>query len=409
MALLCLGNTMTNRERMLAAFRGEALDWIPFAPRMDLWSLAHQTRGTVPRAFEGLNMVELAKAMDTAAHAVRGDFTLRGGPSNGLNGLGCGNAPDFPYHTELRGIPYEVDSEKGNTVATFHTAAGDITTQLEYTRQMRGDGISLSMVKSYPIESLDDFEGVAQIFEHLQVVPKPDGYGAFKQMVGEQGVAVAAGAVAASPVHAMLHDLMPMDRFFYLYLEEREAMQALAERMTPYFEACLEACVQSDAEAVTWGNNYDRDLTWPPFFEEEIAPWLKKASDRLHAAGKLLVTHCDGENRGLFPLYRHCGIDVAESVCTAPMVECTLAELREGFGPNTAVFGGIPSVALLDDAMDAASFDGHLDELFGHLGTGEGLVLGVSDNVPPDANLDRFRPIKERIEAFGAVRPAASG
>ena len=28
-----------------------------------------------------------------------------------------------------------------------------------------------------------------------------------------------------------------------------------------------------------------------------------------------------------------CGIDVAESVFTAPMVECTLAELREGFGP----------------------------------------------------------------------------
>lgn len=390
---------------MMAAFRGEALDRIPFAPRMDLWCFAHQARGTVPEEFEGLNMADLARAMDTAAHAVRGDFTLPSGPSNGLNGLGCGNAPDYPYHTELRGIPFESHSQGGNRITTYHTSAGDVTTHLEYTRQMRSDGISIPMVRSYAIQSLDDFEAVAQIFEHLDVIPNPGGYAAFKERTGQQGVAIAAGAVAASPIHAMLHDLMPMDQFFYLYLEAREALKALAERMTPYFEAVLEVCANSDAEAVTWGNNYDRDLTWPPFFEEEIAPWLKKVSDRLHREGKYLVTHCDGENRGLLPLYRQCGIDVAESVCTAPMTECTLSELRDGFGPSTTVFGGIPSVALLDDAMNPESFEAHLDALFGNLGTGERLVLGVSDNVPPDANLDRFERIRERIEAFGPVQP----
>ncbi|MCC7261081.1 MAG: hypothetical protein IT369_01035, partial [Candidatus Latescibacteria bacterium] len=45
-------------------------------------------------------------------------------------------------------------------------------------------------------------------------------------------------------------------------------------------------------------------------------------------------------------------------------------------------------------------------QVFGELGTGERLILGVSDNVPPAASLARLARIKERVEAWGPVRPA---
>jgi hypothetical protein len=35
-------------------------------------------------------------------------------------------------------------------------------------------------------------------------------------------------------------------------------------------------------------------LTYPPYFEREIQPWLRKVSSRLAAAGKLLLCHTDG-------------------------------------------------------------------------------------------------------------------
>ncbi len=164
----------------------------------------------------------------------------------------------------------------------------------------------------------------------------------------------------------------------------------------------LAAC---DAEVVFWGANYDQDLTWPPFFREEIAPWLKRVSDRLHAAGKFLLTHTDGENKALLPLYPACGFDVAESVCPAPMTQCTLAEVRTGMGPNVTVWGGIPSVALLEESMSESAFERYLDDLFGSLGGGGRLILGVSDNVPPKADLGRLARIKERAEAFKPSKP----
>ena len=397
---------MTHRERMLATVRGQPTDAIPWAPRMDLWSIARRARGTLPEGFEGLNTVEIARKLDVACHAVGADFSLSGGRDVSLRGLGIDNHQDYPYRVELRGLPIESDDDGENLRTRIRTPAGEVFTHLLRTAQMAREGISLPFVKAYAIRSADDFEAVARIFEHLEVIPTPEAYTAFKRRVGEQGIAVARGPVAASPIHLMLHELIAMDRFYYLYMDEREAMHRLAERMEPVFEALLDVLVGCDAEVVFWGANYDQDLTWPPFFEEEIAPWLRRVSDRLHAAGKHLLTHTDGENRGLLPLYRTSGFDVAESVCPHPMTRCTLAEIRRGMGSDITVWGGIPSVALLDDSMGDAAFEAYLDDLFGALGAGDHLILGVADNVPPDAGLERLERIKERVEAFGPVQPA---
>ena len=67
------------------------------------------------------------------------------------------------------------------------------------------------------------------------------------------------------------------------------------------------------------------------------------------------------------------------------------------------VWGGIPSVTLLDDSMPDAAFEEYLDDVFASLGKGERLILGVSDNVPPRASLAWLERIKERVEAFGPV------
>ena len=40
---------------------------------------------------------------------------------------------------------------------------------------------------------------------------------------------------------------------------------------------------------------------------------------------------------------------------------------------------------------------------FAELGMAERLILGVSDNVPPDCSLARLERIRERVEAFGPV------
>ena len=395
---------MTHRERMLAAMRGEPTDQIPWAPRMDLAYIAWRARGEVPQRFVDMNTAEIADELGVACHAVRGDYTLSREPADlALRGLGLDNHPDYACRIEVRDLKVEFEHSDGCYDTTIHTPAGPVTTRLRMTKEMSADGISLPFVEKYPICSMDDFEPVAQAFEHLEVIPTPAAYQQFHDRIGDRGVAVPNGPLGATPVHLMLHDLMPMAEFFVSYIEDAEALRALGARMQPFYDRMLDASLACSAECVFWGANYDHDTTWPPFFKAEIVPGLGSVAERCHGAGKLLMTHTDGETRQLMPLIPGCGFDVGESVCTKPMTSCSLREFREGFGPDVTVFGGIPCVVLMDQVTDQAAFEAYMDELFSELGDGRRLILGVSDNVPPEVNLGRLEQVKTWIEAFGPV------
>lgn len=391
---------MNYREQMLAAIRGEGTARIPWAPRMDLWCIAQRARGTLPERFRGLDTAGISDVLGVACHAVRADFTLARDPWDfALRGLGIENHPDSPYRVELRGLPIVFHHEPGAYRTRILTSTGEISFTLVHTDEMKREGISIPFVRDFPIRSADDFAAIGEIFEHLVVIPTPEAYAAFHRRIGERGIAVGFGPLGASPMHFILHELVSQEDFFYLYADEREALTRLAGRMEPFCDQALDAALGCAAEVVYWGGNYDQNLTWPGFFQDEIAPWLKRASGRAHAAGKFLLTHTDGENERLLPLYPDCGFDVAESVCPRPMTRCTLREARAGMGPRTTVWGGIPSLALLPAHMDDRAFDAYLDDLFAEARSGRRLILGVSDNVPPDADLGRLDRIRDSIGA----------
>jgi hypothetical protein len=380
------------RDGMLEVGRGGVPARVPWAPRMDLWAIALRARGTLPAGLDAANTAAIADHFGFACHAVTCDRTI-GTPveDQRLRGLGLTNHPDYPFRFELRGAEVAFESDGVAQIARFRTPHGEIRTALRTTPEMRRNGISLPFVDSYAIRSVDDFPAVGWLFEHVAVVPTPDAYARFGARIGERGLAVTGGPVAACPMHLLLHELMAMDRFFYMYADEVERMRSLARRMEPVFDAMLAAEIATDAEVIYWGGNYDQNLTWPPFFAEEIAPWLRRASDAAHKAGKLLLTHCDGENSALLPLYGDCGFDIAESVCPAPMTRLGLRELREGFGPRVTVWGGVPSVVLLRDSMSDAAFERWLADLVAEVRRDPSrLIVGVSDNVPPDADLERL-------------------
>jgi hypothetical protein len=202
---------------------------------------------------------------------------------------------------------------------------------------------------------------------------------------------------------------MDMQTFFYAYMDDAPSLRRLGERMTPFYERLLDVLCEGDAEVVWWGANYDQDTTWPPFFAGEIVPWVARVGDRLRRAGKFMASHCDGENDRLLPYMPDCRFDIAESVCTEPMTKRSLRELRLGMGSTTTIWGGLPAVAFMDGPMDDASFEQLLDKVFSELGSGKRLILGVSDNVPPDVILDRLDRVTERVRAFGPVNPTPDG
>ena len=396
---------MSFRDRMLLAMRGYRAGRPVFAPRMDLWYIAQSARGTLPGAYAGMTMAHLADELGVGCHAVRGDYTLPREPEAlALRGLGFDNHPDYPFRVDVEGLELRFETEDDTFSTTIETPKGPIGWTLRHTADMARSGVSLPFVLRYPVETPKDLERLTEVFDHLVIHPTPDAFGAFRDRVGDRGVAVANGCIASSPLHLLLHDLMPMDRFFYAYHDDPLALARFSERATPLFDRMLAVLAESKAEVVLWGGNFDRDVTWPPFYDREIVPSLRRARAVLGAAGKLVLCHTDGENDGLFDGYRAAGFDVAESVCPAPMTRNTLGQIRALMGSSICVWGGVPSVVLLPDSTSEREFRVWLDELCAEIGRraeGSPLILGVSDNVPPDADFGRLMRIAAAIDAAG--------
>ena len=180
-------------------------------------------------------------------------------------------------------------------------------------------------------------------------------------------------------------------------------MEALSKSVEHFYDQALKILSESPAEAVFLGGNFDETLTYPPYFKKEILPWIRKAADVLHAKGKRVICHCDGENLGLMDLYRESGMDVAEAICPYPMTKVKIEEYYERWADRLTIFGGIPSNLLLAEATSDEEFEDYLDHLFKVIAPGKRMILGIADTTPPHAVFDRLVRIGERVRKEGRL------
>jgi hypothetical protein len=396
---------MTHKERMLCAARGQWADRLPFAPRLDLWWNAQVNRGTLPERYRhGATTRDVADDLGVAYHAVVPEFQrLRTLADRADRALGIYRLPGFAYRAELTGVDRVVRVEGETTHIEYQTPVGRVTTRLSYTEEMRASGASIAWVDEPVIKTVDDYPVVGYIFRNLQVTPDYDNYRRYQERIGDGGFAMCFGSGAASPVHHVMKDLMNHTEFYYHLADHPKEMQQLAEDIAPFYVRMVEVLADSPAEVVMVGANFDDTITYPPFFKEHILPWIQRWADMLHAKGKLYATHCDGENDGLLDLLAESGMDVAESVCGPPMVAVSMERMRAAFSGRITIFGGVPSVALLEESMSDEEFEQYMRRLFREIAPGDRHILGVSDMVPPDAKWERLVRLAEMVDEWGAL------
>ena len=395
---------MNHRERMLAALRGEPTDMIPWAPRLDLWYNAHKRADTLPREYRDAELRDITDDLGFGYHAIVPRFKDLRDPADDLHrALGIHNLWFMPYATRLHNVDVTVETEGDNTRVTYHTPAGTVTTTVLYDEAMRAAGISITHISEHAIKTHDDYPAVTHIFENAEVVPNDEGYREFADYVGNRGLAAGYLSLAASPMHLLQRELMPMELFYYELYDHPEEQARCAAAIGGYFERMFEICSRSPAELFLLGANYDAGVTHPPFFSEHITPWLRTFAGMLHAEGKFLLTHTDGENTGLLDCYLESGIDVADSICPSPMTKLTFKEVRDHFRSRITIMGGIPSICLLKNTMPDEAFEAFLDGFFAVLGSGDRLILGISDTTPPAADFERIKRIGECVRDFGPV------
>jgi uroporphyrinogen-III decarboxylase len=394
--------SMTERERLLAAIRGDIPDRLPWIPRLEFWHRARLRNGTLPSEFRSLSLPEIADRLGVGHYASVPDFTIC--PTevpNPDHTIGIYNALALPYEVEYDNVDRRIARNGNETVIEYRTPMGSIRTSLVFTEEMLDAGVSQPWIAQHAISSPQDFAVVGYIFSRLRVKPRLEYYLALRDEIGERGLAVAFTSGSAGPVHFIMKQLMREEQFFYAMADYPEKIQELSEKIEPFFRSILDIAASTPAEVVLLGGNYDDSITHPAFFRQHILPALADYAKTLHQKGKYLMTHTDGENRRLLSLYRDASFDIADSVCPSPMTRCTVEELLQAFEGQITMWGGIPSILLCPESSTEEQFRRFIDELLARHGRRSRLILGISDMVTADAEWDRLNYITETVRASG--------
>ena len=395
---------MTHKERMLRAARGEWADRLPWAPRIDLWYKANSYRGTLPGKYRAdATLDEIADDIGGGYHKIVPDYMEARIPGDTPDrGLGVFYLRGMPYRPELVGVEREVKKEGETTLISYHTSMGTVSCRTLYTEAMARAGVSVAWISEHVIKDAKDYRIVGHIFKNLKIHPDYENYRQYRDLVGDKGIAAAFGNNAASPMHHIMKDFLDATAFYLEMYDHPREMNQLCQDMEPYFEQIFRVLADSPAEVIFLGANYDEMITYPPFFRDHIMPHLQRLADLLHSKRKLLLSHCDGENQGLLNLIPESGIDIAEAICPRPMTKVTIAEFKKAFKGKVTIFGGVPSVALLEESMSDQEFEDFMKNLFREIAPGDRFILGVSDTTPPNAKFERLLRITDMVEQWGA-------
>ncbi len=396
---------MTHKERMLRAARGERPDRLPWVPRIDLWHNSNSMRGTLPPPFkQDATLDEVADYIGGAYHKSVPEFLKVRSPDDTIDrGLGVYRLWGMAYRPELVGVDREVRKEGDATFVTYHTPVGSVSCKTLYTAEMKRAGASITWISEPVIKEPKDYKVVGYIFRNIKIHPDYNNYRAFQQKVGDKGYVPAFNNVASGPMHHIMKEFLDATRFFLELYDHPQELRQLCEDMDPYYDQIGRVLADSPAEVIFGGGNYDEMITYPPFFRDHILPYLQKLADLLHSKGKLLQTHCDGENKGLLDLLAESGMDVAEAVCPQPMTKVTITSVKKAFKGKITIFGGIPSVTLLEESMPDDEFEKFMRSLFKEIAPGDRFILGISDTTPPDAKFERLLRITEMVEEWGKL------
>lgn len=396
---------LTHRQRILMAAKGEMPDVLPYVPRIDLWYNANSMADTLPEKHKGRTQDEISRAEGWALHKIVPEFLKIQKPEDNLHrALGIYSLKELGFNYKFSSdIEIKVKSEGDYTHVEYHTPVGMVNTTTVYTDEMRKAGASLIWIEEHIIKKPEDYRVVGYLFENLQLIPDFDDFIKWKNEIGEDGVAVTMASLASSPMHHIQKEFLDATEFYYHYHDYQKEMHALSERVENYYNQALKIIADSPAEAVLWGANYDDMITYPAYFEKEIAPWIRKAADTLGAKGKIVICHCDGENLGLMDLIRDSGMHVAEAVTPYPMTKVKIEEHYRRWSDKLTIWGGIPEILLMEETATDEDLESYLDLLFKAVAPGRRFIVGIADTTPAHAVFDRLIRIGERVQKEGRL------
>jgi hypothetical protein len=389
---------MTERERIIAALTGGRPDRLPWCTRLDLWYAAQTYAGTLPPHLAELDLAAIHRELGVARQSYVQIARTRL-PRVELTVDFDGERVRQDYAPTVR-FPNPVDvvprERPGNTAITFATPAGTCSVHYRTSESILAAGATPYLTK-HVIASAEDMAPVRWILDHGEVTADHAAYEARAAEVGEDGLAIA--FIERVPFQRLLLDFMGEETCFFEMFDHPKEFAALLERLTEIDEALLGLALESASPVIEYGDNVDGEITNPGLFSRYCIPAYHRAAERVHAAGKLLASHLDGDLANLVHLIPKSGLDLVESFSQEPLSRVELPDAWAAWKGSVCLWGGLPS-PLFEAHVPYAEFEEQVRGAARTLNPAShngGAILGIADQAVGPTDWRRIRAVAQML------------
>jgi hypothetical protein len=371
---------MTERERLLAVYRGETPDRVPFYLDLSHW---FYEKYKVP--FDLSVAVHEPERDLLACHR---EFGAGFAIPNRISYF------DVSYPPEVRASVARERTPRGVELAwSMETPLGTIRRKRLWHEEGYSWGIS-----EWGIRDERDLRVLGYALSRARFHPAWDRYHAWREAVGALGVPYL--SIGYSAVGQLLNYWMGIEQTMFAAADMPAALAEVVEAINANLLGLVDVVCQSPAEIVLLGDNFSSDIQSPRFLEKWSAGFYREAFRRLHAAGKYVAVHVDGRLRGLLHAFAMLGADCIDAVTPAPMGDLTARQCRAEAGPRLILSGGVAPPLWIEPATDDDFRRAVLDWLDLRAGSAR-LIAAAGDQVPPHAPEHRIRMMHDLVEEYG--------
>lgn len=359
---------MNFRENLRKVFNDEKPDNILWFADLSWWYRAEVQKQTLDEKYKDDGVVQLYR------------------------NLGCGIYLPLVdvYRLEID-CKTEIKNEGDIQIKIYKTPFGELR---EVIRELR-DVYTINYDERL-LKNSSDINALKYFFESIHYLPDYSQAEHLDEIYGEQGVVVA--CLPRTPFSRMVVECAGLETTTFAAFESEDEFKQLLNVMEEKDDEAYKIVSESPVEYAMFPDNLSSEMISPKFFSEFSLNYYMKRNEQLHKNNKKTLVHIDGTLKGLLPLLAKSGVDCAEGLTPYPIGDAKPSELRPLTNSEMVLWGGIPSPMFMD-SWKIEDFEKYVLSYIEVMKENNKFVIGVGDQVPPNANLERVKLVSEIIKS----------
>jgi hypothetical protein len=199
-----------------------------------------------------------------------------------------------------------------------------------------------------------------------------------------------------SPVQGLFIENMGFEKTIFLMADNPGIVAAYEESASAADDALYEVLARSPTPILNFGENIDAHMDPPSIWRDHLIPYYTRRNAQLQASGKFTHIHIDGAMKPLIRQIRESPFTAIEACTPLPQGDVTLDEIQQALG-DKVLLDGIPAVFFLP-SFPVEELIACVKEVVKRFYPR--LVLGISDELPPDSDIERVRMVGELVQSL---------